>query len=81
MNVLVKHAQKREKENFELLAILHGAKPKKKPSTASSQFDYDGDPESYKDMTQEEKENLTQKMMAEHKKMFEKSGLYRGDDG
>jgi len=76
LNVLFKHAQKRESENIKLLAVLHGAKPKKQPlAVTSSQIDYNGDPDSLEHMSQEKKEALTEQMMAEHKKMFEKTGL------
>ncbi len=68
------HSQEREYEQIKMQALMHGAEfkdehPMKEGAIASKTGAFKfGDPdEDYKDMSQEEKETLTQKMMGRHK--------------
>ena len=55
--------------------MFHGMRPGKKDSSKSHEsvkekFDYDGDPNSVKNLSQKEKEGMTQKIMTEFKEKF-----------
>ena len=64
MSVLYEQTLKRENEQREFLAAIHGAEFKKESN--SENFGYNGDPESVKHLSDEQKEELTRKLMAGH---------------
>ena len=76
MELLYEFAIKREVERREFEAAIHGAEMKKTvrketttsaPVKKSNNIFMFGDPEEYKDMSEEEKKELTRKMMGMHK--------------
>lgn len=72
MLVLFEHAQKRELLAFKLQAAMHGAKVNFDEFEGEQTEDDDlmpfKDPEEYSHLTQEQKEELTERMMGTHKK-------------
>lgn len=70
---------KEDDENLRFQAAIHGAKLKEAPQEASKTGDgvvpLFGDPEDYDSMPQEEREELTKKMMGKHKVWAGKSLL------
>jgi len=71
--VLFEHAQKREGDRYKFQAMLHGTKTEDAPEPVvqseikASSFMF-GDPDEYKNMPPEEQKDLTEKMMAAHKR-------------
>lgn len=68
---LFKHTQKREREKWEREAAVHGIKIKRDAQSVSETKVEDsfkfGSPEDYENMTQEKKEEITQKMKGKHR--------------
>lgn len=62
-------------QEYEYLALLHGAdiKGKGQESQSSDGMPLFGDPSSYENMSDEEKEALTQKMMVNYKSWAEQA--------
>lgn len=72
-NGLYEEIQKVKESEFKLQASMHGI-DFKDDSTGATQSDVDsqkvplfGDPEAYDNMSEQEKENLTQKMLGKHR--------------
>ena len=57
------------------MAIMHGMQFKKSITTEEGNEIYSGDPVSCSGMSQEEKEKLTQELIAKDKEKFKKFGL------
>ena len=70
-NGLYEEIQKVKENEYKLQASMHGIEMKDGPVTQSDvdsqKVPLFGDPEAYKDMSEQEKENLTQKMLGKHK--------------
>lgn len=67
--MLYTHAREREAEEFKRQAQLHGAKIKEAPKTKRID-EYDGDPESLKHLSTDERQQRTDDLMAKHKQIF-----------
>lgn len=81
VQALYKHAMERKSNEYRFYALLHGADLDKSSSTskqsdnstpsqpqqpANQSLPIFGDPESYKHMSKEERDELTNKMMSQH---------------
>ena len=83
MIVLFEHSEKRLGDILKFEAQIHGAKIEEKPfpiseaapkapETSKDGFMF-GDPDAYKEISQEERERLTQQMMGRHKRWVQGS--------
>jgi hypothetical protein len=77
MEVLASHADKREYEEFKIQAALHGAEIKDKPSFEKPENDdlLFRDPKEYENLSEEERKELTDKMMAAFKGKFANTSI------
>lgn len=69
VQALYKHAMGRKNDEYRFYALLHGADldTTQQQQPANQSLPIFGDPESYKNMSKEERDNLTNKMMGQHK--------------
>lgn len=81
--VLFDHAKKREWDNYKFQAAMHGVdleegvmKSGGKKEAPKNEFVF-GSPEDYAHLTKEEREELTKKMMGQHKSWASKTPLGR----
>lgn len=75
--MLFEHAQKRRLEDMEFQAAMHGAKLNNKsksfePETGKGKFEgcVVGDPETYKHLTKEERQEWTAQLLKKHKQEY-----------
>jgi len=78
MSVLFNHAQDRQSKEIRLMAEIHGVKFKSSSGAASSTktevFEYNGDPESVKHLSEEQRKAMTDRLLGKHTKAFKKHG-------
>lgn len=75
VNTLFEELQKIKQEEFRIQAALQGVDLSKDTQSPSSDNMMFKDPSEYDDLSEEERENLTQEMMSKHKGWVNKSGI------
>lgn len=75
LEVLCRHAIKRENEKIKHNAAVHGIDIGKKIETIGGTEEYNGDPDSVKSMSDEGRESMTQRLMKQHMSIGKKVGL------
>lgn len=84
IETLFELSSKHRMEEYEIIGAFHGISPSNKDVVPKSQLpegvsDHKkfvfGDPDSYKNLSSEERENLTQEMMGNHKKWSSSGGI------